>query len=232
MTFRNFNLNLKFKRYSLHFTFCPFFKETRFSLQRTQNHSSIFIFSEFSEFSESTEKDVNVRKALAWSACHKLRKIWSSNLKRQIKIRLFVSTVESVLLYGSETWTLTNTLTKQIDGMYTRMLRMVKNISWRDHLTNNELYENLPKISVKIRQRRMRLAGHCIRHEDEIANKLVLWQPNDGQVRRGRQKINFIDVLLQDTGVTSTAELKTIMLDRSDWRGRVQNVVRPGGRPK
>ena len=70
------------------------------------------------------------------------------------------------------------------------MLRMVKNISWRDHLTNNELYGNLPKISVKIRQRRMRLAGHCIRHEDEIANKLVLWQPNGGRVRRGRQKIN------------------------------------------
>ena len=183
-------------------------------------------------WTESTEKYVNVRKALAWSACHKQRKIWSSNLKRQIKIRLFVSTVESVLLYGSETWTLTNTLTKQIDGMYTRMLRMVKNISWRDHLTNNELYGNLPKISVKIRQRRMRLAGHCIRHEDEIANKLVLWQPNDGRVRRGRQKINYIDVLLQDTGVTSAAELKTIMLDRSDWRGRVQNVVRPGGRPK
>ena len=83
-------------------------------------------------WTERTEKDVNVRKALAWSACHKLRKIWSSNLKRQIKIRLFVSTVESVLLYGSETWTLTNTITKQIDGVYTRMLRMVKNISWRD----------------------------------------------------------------------------------------------------
>ena len=94
------------------------------------------------------------------------------------------------------------------------------------------MYGNLPKISVKIRQRRMKLAGHCIRYEDEIANKLVLWQPNDGRVRRGRQKINYIDVLLQDTGVTSAAELKTIMLDRSDWRGRVQNVVRPGGRPK
>ena len=112
------------------------------------------------------------------------------------------------------------------------MLRMVKNISWRDHLTNNELYGNLPKISVKIRKRRIRLAGHCIRHEDEIANKLVLWQPTDGRVKRRRQKINYIDVLLQDTGVTSAAELKTIMLDRSDWRGCVQNVVRHGGQPK
>ena len=109
---------------------------------------------------------------------------------------------------------------------------MVLNVSWRDHLTNNKLYGNLPKISIKIRQRRMGLAGHCIRHEDEIANKLVLWQPNDGRVRRARQKINYIDVLLQDTGVTNAAELKTIMLDRNNWKNRVQNVVRPGGRPK
>ena len=64
----------------------------------------------------------------------------------------------------------------------------------------------------------MRLAGHCIRHEDEIANKLVLWQPNDGRVRRGRQKINYIGVLLQDTGVTNAAELKTIMLDGNNWK--------------
>ena len=111
------------------------------------------------------------------------------------------------------------------------MLRMVQNISWREHLTNDRLYGNLPKISQKIRQRRMRLAGHCFRHEEEIANKLVLWQPNDGRARRGRQKTTYLDVLLQDTGVANLSELKTIMLDRVNWKKRVQNVVRPGGRP-
>ena len=56
---------------------------------------------------ESTDKDFKVRKALAWSACHKLRKIWSSTLSKRIKIRLFIVTVDSVLLYGAETWTIT-----------------------------------------------------------------------------------------------------------------------------
>ena len=88
------------------------------------------------------------------------------------------------------------------------------------HLTNNEPFGNLPKISLKFRQRRMKLAGRCIRHGDEIANKLVLWQPNDGRVRRGRQKINYIDVLLQDTGVT-----KTITLDRNNWKKRGATVT-------
>ena len=54
-------------------------------------------------WTESTDKDFTVRKALAWSACHKLRKIWRSKLSRKMKVRLFIATVESVLLYGAET---------------------------------------------------------------------------------------------------------------------------------
>ena len=44
----------------------------------------------------STEKDFEIRKALAWTACHKLKKIWTSNLSRKLKVRLFLATVESV----------------------------------------------------------------------------------------------------------------------------------------
>ena len=59
----------------------------------------------------SSEQDIHMRKALAWSACNKLSKIWKSDLSRYIKVRLAI--VESILLYGSETWTLTKELTKR-----------------------------------------------------------------------------------------------------------------------
>ena len=49
------------------------------------------------------EHDVKARKAQAWRACHKLEKIWKPSMSREIKIRLFLVTVESVLLYNSET---------------------------------------------------------------------------------------------------------------------------------
>ena len=104
---------------------------------------------------ESSEKDFQVRKALAWNACHKLRPIWSSGMSRNIKVRLFVATVESVLLYGSETWTLTKSLEKQLNGCYTRMLRMAMNVSWKSHFTNEQLYQELPPVSTKVRQRRL-----------------------------------------------------------------------------
>ena len=98
---------------------------------------------------ESTEKDINVRKALVWKACHNLRKIRTSKIRQNLKTRLFVATFEAVLLYGAETWTLTKALTKQLDGCYARMLRMVYNISWKDHMRNDILYGKLPAISYK-----------------------------------------------------------------------------------
>ena len=179
----------------------------------------------------STEKDTNIRKAFAWKSCHKLSKIWNSSLKRNIKIKLFVATVEFIFLYGCETWALNKRLEKQLDGMYTRMLRMVQNISWQSHTTNAALYGDLPRLTQKIAERRLRLAGHCVRHTEEIASEVVLWQPSHGRRGVGRPANNFIDTLLQDTGLTSTTELRNAMLDRKIWRGYV-SMVRLKDRPK
>ena len=57
-----------------------------------------------------------------------------------LKRRLFVATVESVLLYGAETWTLTEQQEKALDGVYTRMLRMALGVTWMDHIRNVDLY--------------------------------------------------------------------------------------------
>ena len=102
---------------------------------------------------DNTENDVKVRKALAWKSCNKLNKVWQSSLSKSVKLRTFLALVESVFLYGSETWTLTKSLEKSIDGTYTRLLRMAFNVSWSGHVTNSELCGNLPKVSEKIRQK-------------------------------------------------------------------------------
>jgi len=157
--------------------------------------------------------------------------IWKSNLSRELKIRLFTGIVESVLLYGCETWSINKTVEKKIDGVYTRLLRTALNISWRDHITNAVVYGKLPKVSSKVRERRMRLAGHCVRHEDEPASKLILWQPTRGWANRGRKKTTYIDTLLNDTDLATTAELQTVMNDRTEWRKRIHRV-RAVARPK
>ena len=75
------------------------------------------------------ESDIRVMKGRVWGACHTLKKLWNSKLRKSIKIRVFTTLVESVLLYGSETWTMTKRLEKMVDGCYTRMLRMALNIN-------------------------------------------------------------------------------------------------------
>ena len=86
-------------------------------------------------FASSSEKDFNARKGMAWSACNDLHKIWTSKLAPPIKIKIFRATIEPILLYGSETWTLPVKLEKRLDGCYTRLLMRVKNLSWKKHLT-------------------------------------------------------------------------------------------------
>ena len=75
----------------------------------------------------NTEKDIAVRKAL-----NKLDKIWKSILSDEVKLNTFTTLIESILLYGCESWTLTQTQSKRLDGCYTRMLRKVLNKSWKE----------------------------------------------------------------------------------------------------
>ena len=60
------------------------------------------------------------------------------------------------------------------------MLRTALNVSWSDLVANKDLYGHLPNVSSKIRERRMRAAGHFVRVKEEEASKVVLWQPQHG----------------------------------------------------
>ena len=114
---------------------------------------------------ESTERDVRIRIAKAWSALNRLKIIWKSALPEGIKKKFFTAVVESVLLHGAEAWTLTKKLESKLDETHTRMLRAVLNITWRMHPTINRLYGEFPIISKVIAERRRRFACHYFRRK-------------------------------------------------------------------
>ncbi|XP_038062338.1 uncharacterized protein LOC119732803 [Patiria miniata] len=174
----------------------------------------------------ATEKELKVRRSLAWSAAHSMRKVWKAQLNDDLKRRLFVAMVESVLLYGAESWTLTVKQEKSLDGVYTRMLRMALNVSWKDHISNIDLYGGLPHISDKIRERGMALylAGHYIRHPELAVHNTILWEPTHGTARRGRRRATYIDTV----GLSDTGELRTLMLNRDECRAATKSRVGVG----
>ena len=111
------------------------------------------------------------------------------------------------------------------------MLRMALIILWKIKLPNKELYQNLSKVSQTIAQQSLRLAGHCVWHEEEIANQLVLWEPTRGPRRRGRQAVIYVDCLKRNTGLDDINDLSTAMMNRDDWRNRIK-LGRAGVRPR
>ena len=140
---------------------------------------------------QSSEKDMNIRIGQAWGALNKMMKVWKSNLKNHLKIGFFratVESVESVLLYGAECWTMTVKMRNRsrLDGTYTRMLRAILGVSWKERKTNKELYGNLPKITDTLTIRRLRFIGHCWRKKDEVISDLLFWEPKHGARKRGR----------------------------------------------
>ena len=67
-----------------------------------------------------------------------------------LKKKFFIATVESILLYGCEAWTLTKAQEKSLDGTYTRMLRRALNVHWTNKTTTITFYGILPRIGDKI----------------------------------------------------------------------------------
>ena len=172
---------------------------------------------------ESTDKEIKIRIAKSWAAQDKLSSIWKSPLCITLKRNFFRAVVESVLLYGSEAWTLTKKHEKKLDGTYTRMLRAILNISWKEHPTKFRLYGNIPPLTSIIRIRRTRFAGHCYRSEEEIVKDVLLWTPNHGTTKIGRPRKTYVKQLCDYTGLT-TEEPKRAMKDRMTWKKIVESA--------
>ena len=93
----------------------------------------------------------------------------------------------------------------------------VHNVSWRDKISNDTLYDNLGKITTIVRERRLKLAGHVYRDQSSPAHMLVLWDPQHGTTNGGRPQTTFLDSLLKDTNLETTTQLEQHMSNKEDW---------------
>ena len=108
---------------------------------------------------------------------------------------------------------------RKLDLAYTKMLRVVKNVTWRQRITNEVLYAGLPGISTTIRERRCKFSGHCWRSKNEVSD-LVLWELKHAKRSVGGQAGTFVDLLEVDTGVPRDC-LLAVIVDRVGWKTRV-----------
>lgn len=177
-------------------------------------------FKYLGSFVADSKKDFLTRKAQAWKACNKLHTIWQSNISRKTKLAFFRACIESILLYGSETWTMKKELQDRLDGTYTRLLMRVQNISWREHKTKAEIYDGVPQVSSIVAQRRARFAGHCYRAKDQIISDVICMRLP--RTCRGRRPLNYMDCVARDVN-QDINDLPNLMADRDSWRNIVDS---------
>ena len=123
-----------------------------------------------------------------------------------MKRSFFQAAVVSILLYGCTTWTLTKRMEKRLDGNYTRMLRAILNKFWKQHPTKQQLYGDLSPITITIKVRLTRHAGHCWRSRDDLISDVLLWSHTHGQAKARWPARTYIQQLCEDTGCRTQLE--------------------------
>jgi len=149
---------------------------------------------------------------------------------------IYSTCVLSILLYGSETWTLIQADWKRLDSFHVRCQRRILQISWHDFVSNDEVLSRtgLFDVSYIVCKRRLGLFGHVARLRSDVpANQIlrICTKTRDGdrpsqEWRRasGRPPTTWIHQICRDTGVTATEALQ-LAEDRPFW----QTIATAGG---
>ena len=118
----------------------------------------------------------------------------TKHISFELRLRLTKCYVYSVLLYGSETWTLNRNLEKKIEAFEMWIFRRMGKISWTEKKTNKEVCAMLniqPTLLKTIQSRKLKYFGHIKRHHTIC--KEILEGKIEGKRARGRQRRTWLD---------------------------------------
>jgi hypothetical protein len=167
------------------------------------------------------EKDIRTRIGMGKSAFLAKKRLLTSNINMGLKKRIIRSTVWSVMLYGAETWTLTQADRKRIEAFEMWVWRRMLKISWTQKISNEEVLmkvgEHRSVLNI-INQRKHNWIGHILRHEGLL--RTILEGRMVGKAARGRKRLNMLSDILKND---SYAEVKRLAEDRSQWISSTKN---------
>ncbi len=164
------------------------------------------------------EKEVRRRIGIAKSAYRSMEKVLKSrSIDIKVRVRTMKCYVWSTLMYGCETWTLSDAMIKLLESAEVWFLRRMLRIAWTDKITNVEVFQRAKvrkELMKDIVRRQMSFLGHTLR-KDELEN-LVVTGYIEGKRARGRQRETYLTYLNKMKKRTPT-ELIHMARDRTVW---------------
>jgi hypothetical protein len=180
------------------------------------------------------EEDIQERLKKARAVFRNLNKTWKSSVfSRNTKIRIFNTVVKPTLLYGCETWKMTEGNNKMIDYFQTKCLGRILGVFWPNVKSNEELLDTSKcrKFSEEVKRRRWQWIGHISRRdrEDHCMTALI-WAP-EGKRKVGRPKINWrrtVEKERNDMGWSSWSQVRNAATDQMAWKRYTQALCANG----
>ena len=185
----------------------------------------------------SSEPDVKRRIGLASGVVHKLQKIWrSKQISVSTKKRVYECLVLSVLLYNSETWTLTAELKRKLDVFEAGSIRKIFGVSKLQHIKTSDLKHKLGitmDITDRIRSRRLRYFGHICRMDATRLPHHALNGWVTGSRARGRPRKRWLNNVKDDCGNMgfTLVEAQHQTQDRRHWNSLLRLSERAQASP-
>ena len=114
--------------------------------------------------------------------------------------------VKSIFLYACESWILTTDLEKRIQATEMRCFRKILGITYRDHVTNEEVRNRIKQTTgphedllATVKKRKLKWYGHVSRSSG-LAKTFIQGTVQGGR-KRGRQKKRWEDNIREWTGL-------------------------------
>jgi len=180
----------------------------------------------------NVHKEVFRRIGMALSSFSSMKSsLWKRReISVKTKLRIFNAIVLSRLLYGAETWALTEYDVHGLESFYLYCLRRILRISWMDRVGNEEVRNRceLPTFEAILRQRRLRWLGHVDRMADDRLPKALLWgRLLHSKRKQGGPKKRWTDVCSQDLhALNMHLDWRSICQNRSEWAFRIKATDR------
>ena len=111
-------------------------------------------------------------------------------MSRKLKIKLYMTVIRPVLLYGAECWTVREKEGQFLEKTEMRMLRRIKGVTLRDKVKSVDIRKELGVNSIqdKVREMRLRWYGHMQRMEESNEERAVIDLRVPGNRPRGRPR--------------------------------------------
>ena len=176
------------------------------------------------------ERAVRARVAAAWAKWREIAGLLTNKrIPLKSRAHIYETCIRSVLLYGAESWPLTQRLEKCIQSCDRRMLRYLTGVSLLDRVRSADVAKRcgLDEIQDVMRRRRLQWYGHVQRRGEGEALSIVRDWEVEGRRPRGRPKKSWLKTIKEDMSQLGIDE--NLVNDRQRWREDIRGPTPPSG---